>query len=388
MPELPEVEVVRRGLERWVTGRTIAEVQVLHPRAIRRHLAGPADFAAQLVGHRFAAACRRGKYLWLPLDAPGAKGEADPELRVRGESEDADRAMGRGARGAVHEATGHGARAAGRGATEQGVRSTESETALTDDGAPGTERGAVDTGHGATGPLEHSGATGQSVLGHLGMSGQLLVQPTGTPDEKHLRIRFRFADATGTELRFVDQRTFGGLSLHDQLPDAFDGLPDVIGHIARDPLDPAFDETAFYAALRRRRTTIKRALLDQSLVSGVGNIYADEALWRARLHFDRPTAGLTRTRATELLGHIRDVMNAALAVGGTSFDSLYVNVNGESGYFDRSLDAYGREDEPCRRCGTAMRRSPWMNRSSYYCPRCQRPPRLTVPRAQRSGPVR
>ncbi|MBA6437721.1 MULTISPECIES: bifunctional DNA-formamidopyrimidine glycosylase/DNA-(apurinic or apyrimidinic site) lyase [Streptomyces] len=288
MPELPEVEVVRRGLERWVSGRTVAEVQVLHPRAVRRHLGGAEDFAARLRGRRAGTVRRRGKYLWLPFD----------------------------------------------------------------DGAPA-----------------------ESVLAHLGMSGQLLVQPAGAPDEKHLRVRVRFADDAGTELRFVDQRTFGGLSLHDTVPGDLEGLPDVIAHIARDPLDPAFDEAAFHLALRRRRTTIKRALLDQSLISGVGNIYADEALWRARLHYDRPTATLTRPRAAELLEHVREVMTAALAVGGTSFDSLYVNVNGESGYFERSLDAYGREDEPCRRCGTAMRRRPWMNRSSYFCPRCQRPPR-------------
>ncbi|MGW7367717.1 bifunctional DNA-formamidopyrimidine glycosylase/DNA-(apurinic or apyrimidinic site) lyase [Streptomyces sp. NPDC054841] len=283
MPELPEVEVVRRGLETWVAGRTVAEVEVLHPRAVRRHLGGGEDFAARLKGQRIGVARRRGKYLWLPLEDSGA-----------------------------------------------------------------------------------------AVLGHLGMSGQLLVQPEAAADEKHLRIRIRFTDDLGTELRFVDQRTFGGLSLHDTTPD---GLPDAIAHIARDPLDPRFDDAAFQTALRLRRTTVKRALLDQSLISGVGNIYADEALWRAKLHYDRPTASLTRPRSAELLGHVRDVMNAALAVGGTSFDSLYVNVNGESGYFDRSLDAYGREDEPCRRCGTPMRRRPWMNRSSYFCPRCQRPPR-------------
>ncbi|MFD9368727.1 bifunctional DNA-formamidopyrimidine glycosylase/DNA-(apurinic or apyrimidinic site) lyase [Streptomyces sp. NPDC060020] len=284
MPELPEVEVVRRGLERWVAGRTIEAVEVLHPRAVRRHPGGGADFAERLRGETVGVPQRRGKYLWLPLEGRDL-----------------------------------------------------------------------------------------SVLGHLGMSGQLLVQPQDAPDEKHLRIRVRFDDSAGTELRFVDQRTFGGLSLHDNTAD---GLPDVIAHIARDPLDPLFDEGAYHLALRAKRTTVKRALLDQSLISGVGNIYADEALWRARLHYERPTANLTRPRSAELLGHVRDVMNAALAVGGTSFDSLYVNVNGESGYFDRSLDAYGREDEPCRRCGTPMRRRPWMNRSSYFCPRCQRPPRV------------
>ncbi|MFE6160423.1 bifunctional DNA-formamidopyrimidine glycosylase/DNA-(apurinic or apyrimidinic site) lyase [Streptomyces sp. NPDC056486] len=282
MPELPEVEVVRRGLERWVAHRTVTDVEVLHPRSVRRHIAGGEDFGHRLKGHRVGTAMRRGKYLWLPVEDSGT-----------------------------------------------------------------------------------------SILAHLGMSGQLLVQPQEAPDEKHLRVRVRFADELGTELRFVDQRTFGGLSLHENTPD---GLPDVIAHIARDPLDEKFDDAAFHAALRRRRTTVKRALLDQSLISGVGNIYADEALWRAKLHYERPTATFTRPRTAELLGHVRDVMNAALAVGGTSFDSLYVNVNGESGYFERSLDAYGREDEPCRRCGTAMRRRPWMNRSSYFCPRCQRPP--------------
>lgn len=285
MPELPEVEVVRRGLERWVAHRTVADAEVLHPRAVRRHQAGADDFTHRLKGHRIGVPSRRGKYLWLPL-------------------EDTD----------------------------------------------------------------------QSVLAHLGMSGQLLVQSHAAPDEKHLRVRVRFTDVQDTELRFVDQRTFGGLSLHDTTPD---GLPDVIAHIARDPLDPLFDDEAFHQSLRRKRTTIKRALLDQSLISGVGNIYADEALWRARLHYERPTASLTRPATTELLGHVRDVMNAALAVGGTSFDSLYVNVNGESGYFDRSLDAYGREGLPCKRCATPMLRRAWMNRSSYFCPKCQRAPRVS-----------
>ncbi|MFF7156497.1 bifunctional DNA-formamidopyrimidine glycosylase/DNA-(apurinic or apyrimidinic site) lyase [Streptomyces sp. NPDC008139] len=285
MPELPEVEVVRRGLSRWVSGRTVETATVFHPRAVRRHLAGPEDFAARLKGAAMGEAHRRGKYLWLPV------------------TEDL------------------------------------------------------------------------SLMAHLGMSGQLLVQPETAAAETHLRIRIRFQDTLGTELRFVDQRTFGGLSVHEAVPGAADGLPAVLAHIARDPLDDSFDEDAFHTALRRKRTTIKRALLDQSLISGVGNIYADEALWRTRLHYERPTASMTRPRTAELVTHIREVMGDALAAGGTSFDSLYVNVNGESGYFDRSLDAYGREDEPCRRCGTPIRRRPWMNRSSYFCPRCQPVPR-------------
>ncbi|MBQ1042417.1 MULTISPECIES: bifunctional DNA-formamidopyrimidine glycosylase/DNA-(apurinic or apyrimidinic site) lyase [unclassified Micromonospora] len=215
--------------------------------------------------------------------------------------------------------------------------------------------------------------SGDAVIGHLGMSGQLLLQPVGAADELHLRVRFRFAD-DGPELRFVDQRTFGGLSVSEGGAE----LPTEIAHIARDPMDPEFSDEAFVAALRRKRTEVKRALLDQTLISGVGNIYADEALWRAKLHGARPTDALTRPAALRLLGHVRDVLAEAIKQGGTSFDELYVNVNGESGYFDRSLNAYGREGEPCPRCGAPIRREAFMNRSSYSCPRCQPRPRSTL----------
>jgi formamidopyrimidine-DNA glycosylase len=204
------------------------------------------------------------------------------------------------------------------------------------------------------------------------MSGQLLVRPPTAPDESHLRVRFTFTD-DGTELRYVDQRTFGALSVSVSVGP--DGVPAEIVHIAPDPLAPEFDDEAFVAAVRRRRTGIKRALLDQTLISGVGNIYADEALWRARLHYARPTATLTRRVLLDLLAAVREVMTAALAAGGTSFDALYVDVNGDSGYFERGLEVYGRAGEPCRRCGTAIRRDSFMNRSSYSCPRCQRRPR-------------
>ncbi|MFG3601859.1 bifunctional DNA-formamidopyrimidine glycosylase/DNA-(apurinic or apyrimidinic site) lyase [Micromonospora chersina] len=215
--------------------------------------------------------------------------------------------------------------------------------------------------------------SGDGLIGHLGMSGQLLLQPVGAADELHLRVRFRFAD-DGPELRFVDQRTFGGLSVSEGGAE----LPAEIAHIARDPMDPEFSDVAFVAALRKRRTEVKRALLDQTLISGVGNIYADEALWRAKLHGARPTDALTGPAAGRLLGHVRDVLGEAIKQGGTSFDELYVNVNGESGYFDRSLNAYGREGEPCPRCGTPIRREAFMNRSSYSCPRCQPRPRGTL----------
>jgi formamidopyrimidine-DNA glycosylase len=216
-------------------------------------------------------------------------------------------------------------------------------------------------------------ASGDALLGHLGMSGQMLLHTPGAPDERHLRVRFLLRTPAGTalEMRFVDQRMFGGLAV------SAGGavLPPEIAHIARDPIDPEFDDDEFVRRARRRTSAVKRLLLDQGLISGVGNIYADEALWRARLHGERPGDRLTGPVLRGLLGHVRDVMGEALAQGGTSFDALYVNVNGESGYFDRSLDAYGQEGEPCRRCGTPIRRVAFMNRSSYFCPRCQRPPR-------------
>jgi formamidopyrimidine-DNA glycosylase len=291
VPELPEVEVVRRGLERWVAGRTVATVEVHHPRAVRRHLEGAEHFVAALTGRTLTAAHRRGKYLWLPV------AEAD--------------------------------------------------------GTP----------------------AGRAMVAHLGMSGQLLVEKPAQPDETHLRARFTFIDG-GRELRFVDQRTFGGLAVEEA-----DGerIPSRLAHIAIDPLDPSFDEDAFSAALRRRRTEVKRALLDQTLVGGVGNIYADESLWRARLHGTRPTDRLTRAQVTDLLDGVRSVLGEALAQGGTSFDSLYVDVNGQSGYFSRFLAVYGQVDRPCPRCGTPIVRESFMNRSSYSCPVCQ--PR---PRARRS----
>jgi formamidopyrimidine-DNA glycosylase len=287
MPELPEVEVVRAGLECHVVGATITQVDVLHPRPVRRHPTGPTGFVADLRGRTIAAARRRGKYLWLPLD------------------------------------------------------------------------------------------DGNAILGHLGMSGQLLVQPPDAPAERHLRVRLSLEGSDeGRELRFVDQRMFGGLAV--SLGGA--ELPPEIAHIARDPIDPDFDDDAFVRRVQRSTSGIKRLLLDQTVVSGVGNIYADESLWRSRLHGERPGNRLTATMLRELLGHVRAVLGEALAQGGTSFDALYVNVNGESGYFDRSLDAYGREGEPCRRCGAPIRRVAFMNRSSYFCPVCQPAPRGAVGR--------
>src|SRR4051812_37097996 len=222
MPELPEVEVVRRGLARWVTGTTVSDIAVLHPRPVRRHLAGPDDFAARLKGVTVTDAVRRGKFLWLTLDS------------------------------------------------------------------------------------------GEALLAHLGMSGQLVLQEPDAPDESHLRVRISLAGGPGHELRFVDQRMFGGLAVVP-LTASPDGLPGGLGalgepvlpvpvvHIARDALDPNLDEAALAGRIRRKRTGLKRALLDQQLVSGIGNIYADEALWRSKLHYARPTETLTRPAVARVM---------------------------------------------------------------------------------------
>ncbi|KSU67743.1 bifunctional DNA-formamidopyrimidine glycosylase/DNA-(apurinic or apyrimidinic site) lyase [Arthrobacter sp. NIO-1057] len=301
MPELPEVEVVRRGLEKWVRTRTIESVQVLDPRSVRRHLDGPQDFEQTLTGCTISLAVRRGKFLWLGLD--------------------------------------------------------------------GLEVPAV-------------------LVAHLGMSGQLLVEEPEAEDEKHLKVRLSLAqhlDYPG-ELRFVDQRIFGGMFISplvatpDGLP-AGEGtndlaIPKAAAHIARDVLDPHRSAEELYLALRKRSTQLKRAILDQSVISGIGNIYADEALWQAKLSGLRKTATIRRPEVQRLNEALIDVMTRALAAGGTSFDSLYVNVNGASGYFARSLNAYGREGKECLRCAqdgrvSLIRRDAFMGRSSYTCPVCQ-----------------
>ncbi|OFJ54726.1 bifunctional DNA-formamidopyrimidine glycosylase/DNA-(apurinic or apyrimidinic site) lyase [Mycolicibacterium grossiae] len=284
MPELPEVEVVRRGLDAHVTGRRITAVRVHHPRAVRRHEAGPADMTARLLDAEIVGTGRRGKFLWLVL--------------------------------------------------------------------------------GGNRPRE-------ALVVHLGMSGQMLLGPVARTE--HLRIATLLDD--GLSLSFVDQRTFGGWMLSDMVTVDGTELPEPVAHIARDPLDPLFDRDAVVNALRRKHSEIKRQLLNQTVVSGIGNIYADEALWRAKVNGARLAEALSRPKLAAILDHAADVMRDALGQGGTSFDSLYVNVNGESGYFDRSLDAYGREGEPCRRCGAVMRRDKFMNRSSFYCPKCQPRPR-------------
>ncbi|BDH56788.1 hypothetical protein MTP03_17270 [Tsukamurella sp. PLM1] len=210
-----------------------------------------------------------------------------------------------------------------------------------------------------------------AIVVHLGMSGQMLVDGSG--NESHLRIRAALSD--GAVLRFVDQRTFGSWAVDPLVEVSGTLVPESVAHIARDPLDPLFDRDAVVRRMKAKDTEIKRVLLDQTVISGVGNIYADEALWRSQVHGRRRASALTKPALGRLIDDATDVMRQALDQGGTSFDSLYVNVNGQSGYFSRSLDAYGRDGDPCRRCGTIMRRESFMNRGSHFCPKCQPQPR-------------
>ena len=311
MPELPEVEVVRRGVQRWAAGRRIQHVQVHDARSLRRFAEGPEAFVQQLSGQILAGPQRRGKFLWVPLEAQ---------------------------------------------------------------------------------PV--------ALMIHLGMSGQVLIEDDDAPAEKHLKVTLQLSeahnggDALPGQLRFIDQRIFGGMQLSPLRGDrAAPGsgrlIPQAAAHIAPDPLEPVVDAEWFFTVLRRRRTGLKRALLDQTLLSGVGNIYADETLWRAKLHYARRSEGITRAEAARLLGGLVEVMEAALAAGGTSFDALYVNVNGASGYFDRSLHAYGQAGRECTRCAAQQAtgesdapsspgvivREKFMGRSSYLCPVCQPRPR-------------
>jgi formamidopyrimidine-DNA glycosylase len=216
-----------------------------------------------------------------------------------------------------------------------------------------------------------------ALVGHLGMSGQMLVRTPDFEPDKLTRVILHFTAAGGKkyQMRFVDQRIFGSLALDELISTADEtgeSIPTTAAHIARDPLDPYFDVSSVIAKLRKRTAGIKKILLDQQLMSGVGNIYADEALWRARLHYDQPANSLSVAKTKELINHVTEILAAAVKVGGTSFDEQYKNVNGESGYFEISLNAYGMTGRPCNRCGKPIRRDSWMNRGSHFCPNCQK----------------
>nr|WP_274638199.1 bifunctional DNA-formamidopyrimidine glycosylase/DNA-(apurinic or apyrimidinic site) lyase [Microbacterium bovistercoris] len=298
MPELPEVEVVRRGLAPAVSGARVTRVTVHDPRALTRHAGGDADFVGALTGSTLESAVRRGKFLWLPV-----------------------------------------------------------------------------------------AGTSHALIGHLGMSGQLLLRAADAPQERFERIRIGLRHPVHGDIAvvFADQRTFGSLAVDTLVPtadgapggrgDAAPVVPTQVAHIARDPLDPAFDDAAFRRRLAHKDVAVKRVLLDQTVVSGIGNIYADESLWAARIHPSAPAQALSTRAVHRLMAEVRGVLQKALSEGGTSFDAQYVNVNGEAGYFAHSLNAYGRAGLPCARCGRPIVRTSFMNRSSHFCARCQRMPR-------------
>jgi formamidopyrimidine-DNA glycosylase len=276
MPELPEVETVRRGLHHLISGYRIVDALDLHPRTLKAESIAP---LSALKGARITGTGRRGKFLWITLDRPFV------------------------------------------------------------------------------------------LVAHLGMSGQFLIAQKGRPAAKHVRAQFALKKSLRSrELVFNDQRTFGWLSV-EQLTD---GVPSSAAHIALDPFDPSFDYQGTITKFTQRRVRIKTALLNQEIMSGVGNIYADEALWRAKVHPESLTSDLSRKKITAVIDCATLVMQEAIAQGGTSFDDLYIDVNGESGFFDQSLSAYGREDEPCPRCGAPIKRIVFGARSSHFCPRCQR----------------
>lgn len=289
MPELPEVETVRRGLTDRLTGVVVAEVEVRAPRSIREHAAGGKDFGRRLRGLQFPWYSRRGKFLWVPLAEAGE-------------------------------------------------------------------------------------STGEALVMHLGMSGQALIVPSGTAAGRHCRVRLAF-EGHPWELHFADQRMFGGMMINELVsqPDG-ERIPARVEHIARDALDPKLDLEDVVADLRRRSAGIKSLLLNQQVIAGIGNIYADEALWRARVHHATPGNRMSRVKLLELLGAAQEVMSEAVALGGTSFDAQYVDVDGVPGWFSVELNAYGRQGDPCRRCGRLIIREAFANRSAFRCPRCQ-PPR-------------
>lgn len=309
MPELPEVETVRAGLAPAVTRGLITGVEVLDARSLKRHPGGVEDFRQTLIGSKILGVVRRGKFLWLPLEVPA----------------------------------------------------------------------------------QRAGEKNLALVGHLGMSGQMLLRAPGYEEDKLTRVVISVDAESGekVEFRFIDQRIFGSLAI-DQLEPTADGkpggfsagvgagqwwlnlIPVSAAHITRDPLDPDFDIKAVLAKLAKKNSGIKRVLLDQQTLSGIGNIYADEALWRSQLHYDQPAASLSPAKAKQLLANVQQILADAVLEGGTSFDEQYKNVNGESGYFAVSLNAYGMTGLPCKRCGHPIKRETWMNRGSHFCPKCQK----------------
>lgn len=277
MPELPEVETVRRGLARRLRGKRIETFEIHSQAANRQSSDRP---LSSVRGATIIDIRRRGKFLWFVLNRDFA------------------------------------------------------------------------------------------LMGHLGMSGQMVLSPKTAPLQKHMRIRMDYGDRK-RDFRFIDQRTFGWMAIDNLVPSDEGEIPRSFLRIARDPFDPRFDRDGTIARIRKSRSEIKRVLLDQKIISGIGNIYADEALWLAKVHPQTLAFQLSDAQLRSILASVVKVMERAIAKGGTSFDDLYIDVNGESGYFEISLNAYGKEGDPCRRCRTPIRRIAFANRSSHFCPKCQ-----------------
>jgi formamidopyrimidine-DNA glycosylase len=283
MPELPEVEVVRKGLAKHIKNRKISNAKVRNNRALRNFEFSSKTFEKTVSGFTINSVERRGKFLWMTLKN-----------------------------------------------------------------------------------------SSQAISAHLGMSGQMLMVKKDEKPSTHARVTFDFSD-TKRSLHFIDQRTFGWVNL-EELVEAKDKrlVPQSVLHISPDLFEETFDMDKTITNIKRRKTGIKQALLNQEIVAGIGNIYADEALWLAKTHWADVCENLSEKKIKEILISAKEVMAKALEKGGTSFDDLYIDVNGESGYFENELNAYGREGERCYRCDLEMVREAFSNnRSSTICPNCQ-----------------
>jgi formamidopyrimidine-DNA glycosylase len=278
VPELPEVETVRRGLERFAVGRRVNEVEVGRERTVRR--TSREAVIHGLTDTTILAANRRGKYLLLPLDS------------------------------------------------------------------------------------------GDEVMIHLRMSGQILVAPTGTARPLHTHVVLHLDD--GNELWFVDPRTFGEVVVFDPTNAAVE-VPDVAG-LGPDPIADQITLRRFRGMLRSRRRLLKPLLLDQHVIAGIGNIYADEILHAARLRPDRHSDELSLGSERRLHESIHEILSSAIEAGGSTLkDAQYVDLFGEGGSYQDAHAVYGRAGERCRTCGVGwIRRTTSAQRSTHFCPKCQR----------------
>ena len=280
MPELPEAETVRRGLEAEIRGRLIAGVQVSGLRSVRRH-PDPSVLHAALAGRPLEGVGRVGKFLTLQ-------------------------------------------------------------------------------------------AGGVTAVVHLGMSGQLLWVPeaAAVPRPKHSHVVLVFAD--GSELRFVDPRTFGQVFLSGGAEASARGRPLELSHLGPDPLEDRMGAGPFATALRARRTMLKPLLMDQRFLAGLGNIYSDEVLHAAGLRYDHRAAALTEEQARRLYSEMLRILRSSVRLGGSSLsDMQYRDVYGRPGRYQTRHRVFAREGLPCATCGSPVQRRAWGGRSTFFCPRCQ-----------------